>query len=93
MKQVYKLMNFTILALLFSVGLSAQSTIKGKVVDAETGEDLIGAAVVIQGIGGGANTDYNGEFIIKATLPVRLKITYTRAVLLQPAVCKQATFQ
>jgi iron complex outermembrane recepter protein len=77
MKQVYKLINFTILALLFSVGLSAQSTIKGKVVDAETGEDLIGAAVVIQGIGGGANTDYNGEFIIKATLPVRLKITYT----------------
>ena len=77
MKQVYKLINFTILALLFSVGLSAQSTIKGKVVDAETGEDLVGAAVVIQGIGGGANTDYNGEFIIKATLPVRLKITYT----------------
>ncbi len=78
MKHVYKLLTFTVLALFFTTSLLAQSTIKGKVVDAETGEELIGAAVVIQGGTGGANTDYNGEFTVKvATFPVRLKITYT----------------
>ncbi len=77
MIKLYKQLIICVLALFSTACLLAQSTIKGKVVDAETGEDLIGAAVVIASGTGGANTDYNGEFVIKTTLPARLKVSYT----------------
>jgi iron complex outermembrane recepter protein len=77
MIKLYKPFIVFVLALFTTISAIAQSTIKGKVVDAETGEDLIGAAVVIASGTGGANTDYNGEFVIKTTLPARLRITYT----------------
>jgi iron complex outermembrane receptor protein len=78
MKHLYNLLTFTGLCLLFSIGASAQTTLRGKVLDAETGEEIIGAAVVVGNNLGGANTDYNGEFALKVTsLPVKLKISYT----------------
>ncbi len=56
----------------------AQTTLRGKVVDVETGEELIGAAIVLANNQGGASTDYNGEFTLKVdALPVQLKISYT----------------
>lgn len=78
MQQLYIFLKISFLSLVVSNALSAQVTLKGKVQDAETGEDLVGAAVIVANNQGGANTDYNGEFTLKvAALPVQLKITYT----------------
>lgn len=79
MKQFNKNLIFSLLCLfLSSAVLTAQVTIRGKVVDGETGEELIGAAVTYVGGGGGTITDYNGEFTLKPdALPVTLKISYT----------------
>lgn len=46
--------------------------------DGDTGEDLIGAAVALVGGNGGTITDYNGEFTLKVeSLPVTLRFAYT----------------
>src|SRR5262249_24461691 len=74
---------------LFGIAFSAQSqvTIRGQVKDATTGEDLIGAAVALSGIEGGAITDYEGNFTVKVpALPVTLKVTYTGYVAQDVAV-------
>ncbi len=80
MTQRYKklfLSGFCLLFALFVV--QAQTTIKGKVLDAETGEELIGAAVaVVSGGTGGAITNYEGDFSVKVErFPARLKFSYT----------------
>jgi iron complex outermembrane recepter protein len=79
MKQRYKLLISCLLSLAFlPCTLSAQTTIKGKVRDAETGEDLIGATIVVPGAEGGTLTNYDGEFFLKvASFPVTIKISYT----------------
>jgi hypothetical protein len=79
MKQGYKFLIFSLLWVsLCSTALQAQTVIKGKVVDAESGEPMIGAAVIIIGREGGAVTDYDGEFILKAAvLPATIRVTYT----------------
>lgn len=52
-----------VLFTLFSISVSAQeNTVKGKVVDQQTGEDLIGASVVIKGTTIGSVTNIDGEF-------------------------------
>jgi Outer membrane cobalamin receptor protein len=54
-----------------------QVTLRGKVVDAETGEDLV-SATVSSAEGGGAMTNYAGEFLLQvAALPVTLRVSYT----------------
>ncbi len=79
MKQLNKILISSLLCLLVGmVSANAQTTLRGKVVDGESGEDLIGAAVAIVGGTGGAITDYNGEFAVKVeALPVTLKFSYT----------------
>ncbi|MCA0236799.1 MAG: TonB-dependent receptor [Bacteroidetes bacterium] len=80
MKKMYKFLKFNILCVLClgTAVLSAQATLRGKVMDAESGEELIGAAIVIVGSTGGAVTDYEGAFSLKVDkLPVTLKISYT----------------
>lgn len=80
MKQIYKILIFNFLCLfLSSLTASAQVTLKGKVLDNETGEELIGAAVqIIAGGSGGGITNYEGEFVVKVdALPATLKIAYT----------------
>ncbi len=64
---------------LFLSALSyGQTKITGTVTDAESGEALIGAGVVVQETGQGTVTDYDGNFElrIKEALPVTLKISY-----------------
>jgi len=79
MKQIYKILVFSMLCLVFLPGIiDAQTTIKGKVRDAETGEDLIGATIVVPGAEGGTLTNYDGEFVLKVeSFPVTIKISYT----------------
>ncbi len=80
MKKLYNYLTFSLLCSVFCIfSLSAQTTIKGKVQDGDTGEELIGAGVVfIKGGTGGVGTDYEGNFVLKAeSLPATLKISYT----------------
>lgn len=78
MKLLYKFLTVNLFLLLFSGISLAQVTLRGKVQDAVTGEDLIGAAIQIVGVEGGAVTDYEGNFTVKVpALPATLKISYT----------------
>lgn len=62
MKRVFIL----ILAIFTSVALNAQVTdLKGKVTDAQSGETLIGASVMISGTTTGVITDIDGNYEIK----------------------------
>ena len=71
-----------ILAGLFSIfiiaHLSSQTSIRGKVLDKEHGDVLIGANVQIQGSNQGTTTDWDGTFSIETELqpPFDLVVTY-----------------
>ena len=54
----------------------AQTTVKGQVVDAETGEPLIGAAVTVAGTTQGSVTDLDGYFTQKVGQNETLVIKY-----------------
>ena len=62
-----KIFYFLLILALCPVFLNAgtRGRIKGKVVDLQTGEALIGANVTVVGSTFGANTDANGEFLIQ----------------------------
>ncbi|MFA8300791.1 MAG: TonB-dependent receptor domain-containing protein [Hyphomicrobiales bacterium] len=61
MKQV----GLLILSLLISATIYAQnSTFKGKIIDQETGEELIGATVLLMGTNYGSVADINGNYIL-----------------------------
>ena len=50
---------------LFPMGALAQSLVKGTVKDA-SGDPIIGASVVVQGVKSGVITDFDGNFSIQA---------------------------
>ena len=79
MKQFNKNLIISILCFVCaSVTLNGQVTVQGSIVDAETGEDLIGAAIVLTDGSGGAITDYEGVFLLKVpALPVVIRVSYT----------------
>lgn len=61
------LLLIAVLAIVGTASAVAQSTLRGKVVDAETGEPLIGATVSVGGIN--AATDIDGVFVVKGVKP------------------------
>jgi len=71
-----------ITALFLTLGsmlLQAQTTVSGVITDAELGDPLIGANVIISGTTVGASTDLDGNFSITSNtpLPWNLEISYT----------------
>src|SRR5687768_13306462 len=57
---------FSLLVSLSCITLQAQNgSISGKIIDAKTGEDLVGVIVQIESIGLGAATDLFGSYSIK----------------------------
>ena len=58
------LIHFLLVALLsvFSAATYAQTTVRGQLVDSETGEPLVGAAVMVEGTTQGSVTDIDGYF-------------------------------
>jgi outer membrane receptor protein involved in Fe transport len=62
-KIFYLLLLFVICPVILTAGTKGR--IKGKVVDLQTGEGLIGANVVVVGSTFGANSDANGDFLIQ----------------------------
>ena len=80
MKQVKFTMPIRMLALICGLILSAsafaqQITVNGHVKDA-TGEAVIGATVQVIGQTGGAITDFDGNFSIKANPGDKIKVTF-----------------
>ncbi|MGB0981428.1 MAG: carboxypeptidase-like regulatory domain-containing protein, partial [Winogradskyella sp.] len=65
MKRFSKFLSITVLTLFCTVAF-AQSTITGKVIDAEMNSPLPGANVIVQGTSNGATTDFEGNFSITA---------------------------
>jgi len=59
-----------------SIYAYAQNTVSGKVVDAESGEALIGATVLEKGTRNGATTDIEGDFKLKVGNGATLEISY-----------------
>ena len=59
-----KKLIFTFSILLCSLFMVAQNTVKGTLLDASSGEGLIGASVMVKGTSMGALTDVNGMFSI-----------------------------
>ena len=64
---------------LATVTLHAQTTVSGVITDAELGDALIGANVIIQGTTVGSSTDLDGNFSItsETPLPWTLEVSYT----------------
>ena len=58
------LIQFLLVAMLslFTSAAWAQTTVHGQLVDAETGEPLVGAAVMVEGTTQGSVTDIDGYF-------------------------------
>ena len=79
MKQVkfktpVRLMSLLI-GLFLSVGAFAQNDVKGIVKDA-SGEPIIGATIRVVGQDGGAITDFDGNFTIKAAPGAKIQVSY-----------------
>ena len=71
----------TSIILLFSLFNStdslAQTVVRGKVIDGDTGEPMFSASVIDQNSGKGVNTDFDGMFRLEvAALPVQLKVSF-----------------
>src|SRR5512138_131488 len=66
---------FLSILLLFTISGFAQQTLKGKVVDAETGKGLAGATVSF-GSNSGATTDADGNFSVDCSKTKKLTITF-----------------
>lgn len=67
----------TVLMVCSATAVIAQTTVKGQVVDAESGEPLIGAAVTVTGTTQGGVTDLEGNFTLKvATSKATLMFKY-----------------
>lgn len=79
MKRFNKILIFSLLCILLNGAFAqAQISLRGKVQDAESGEDLIGAAIALIGLEGGTITNYEGEFLLSVpALPVKLRVSYT----------------
>ena len=64
----------TALLLFFATALNAQITVSGVVMDAETGETLVGANILVEGTQMGTATNIDGEFVLE-NVPQNAKIT------------------
>ena len=70
-----------LLVALFVIGclqlLAQTRTIKGEVTDAQNGEALIGATVIVEGEKGGTVTDFDGNFSLQVSSSARkIKVSY-----------------
>ena len=59
---------FFIFIFIGSFQVSAQRIVKGKVTDAETGDPIPFASVLLKGTSVGKSTDFEGNFIIESSV-------------------------
>ncbi|MCB9351418.1 MAG: TonB-dependent receptor [Lewinellaceae bacterium] len=74
----FRLSASAFVLLLCSFSLSAQRTISGSVVDASTGEPLIGANILVVGTSSGTITDFDGKYSLEVDADATtLQFSYT----------------
>ena len=78
-KSNLKKVSLGVFLMLFSISMFAQSTVSGKITDAESGEGLIGANIIISGTTTGTTTDLDGNYTLTSdrALPWTLEVSYT----------------
>ena len=55
----------------------AQELLRGRIVDAELGDPIFSANVIIEGTSTGVTTDFDGQFLLSvSTFPVRLQVSF-----------------
>ena len=66
------------LLVLFTGALMAQTTVTGTITDADNGDPLIGASVLVTGTSTGTVTDFDGNFTVNVPADAEsLTISYT----------------
>ena len=77
-RKAIQLLSLCCVFLLYSVGLSAQSsvTVQGQILDATSQEPLIGVSVVEKGTTNGTITDFDGNFLLKVTSGATVSLSY-----------------
>lgn len=72
------LIQFLLIAMLpvFSTAAWSQTTVRGQLVDSETGEPLVGATVMVEGLTQGSTTDVDGYFKQSASPNATLLFKY-----------------
>lgn len=78
MRNLQTLTLFGVLFFLSSFNLTAQTTVKGMVIDAALNDPVIGATIVIKGTSTGTASDWDGSFTltIQEPLPVTVVVSY-----------------
>ncbi|SHN02393.1 SusC/RagA family TonB-linked outer membrane protein [Mucilaginibacter sp. OK098] len=77
MKRIFTISGLVLLFFFFiNTAFAQNSTIKGKVTDATTGETLIGVSVSVKGTSTGTQTDVNGAYTLAAPSGSTLTFTY-----------------
>lgn len=66
----------TVSMLLVAICMSAQTSVKGTVIDAANGEPIIGASILEIGTTNGTITDFDGNFELKVQSGAKLQISY-----------------
>ena len=72
-------MRFIVLSffLVCSVAAMAQTTVRGRVVDGESGEPVFSANVILEGTTNGVTTDFDGQFLLPiAGYPAVLQVSF-----------------
>ena len=77
------LRNLWVVCLFAVVGVQAQTTVSGTIMDADYNEPLIGANVIITGTTIGTSTDLDGNFSLTSDrpLPWDLEVSYTLSLI------------
>lgn len=88
-KRLFQLLFVTCALLCSAATAVAQSTVKGQVVDQETGEPLIGASVTIDGTSKGTITDIDGFFTQSVPTNGTIKFSYIGYVDLKRKITKK----
>lgn len=78
MKKISTIVSWILPLLIYSIGLNAQTEVKGIVFDAASNEPLIGASVIIEGTSEGTVSDWDGSFIFTTdkSLPLKVEVGY-----------------
>ncbi|MDP9048690.1 MAG: TonB-dependent receptor [Bacteroidota bacterium] len=77
MKRIFTISGFVLFCFFFvNTAFAQNTTVKGRVTDATTGETLVGVSVSIKGTTQGTQTDVNGAYSIDAPSAATLTFTY-----------------
>ncbi len=77
LRQAIQMILFAVFALVYTADLNAQNTVRGTVVDGQTGEPIVGAAIIQSGTTRGTVSDIDGNFSLNVeSLPTDIEASF-----------------